>query len=76
MRINIKVLGGLKKYVNFGGLQELDIDESMTGIELVRMLGFPDGLSYVYLLNGKRESLDNGLKEGDEVAIFPVVTGG
>lgn len=76
LRINIRILGPIKKYVNSGESQQLELNGPITALDLVRMLQIPDNQHYVIMINEKRESSGIQLKDGDEVLIISMVTGG
>ncbi len=62
--------------------QEVDLEDGATAAGLVQRLGeqhsglFKDLKSLVVAVNGEYVPMDHTLKDGDEVALIPPVSGG
>ncbi len=77
MKVKVKVYGTLLTYVAEQKEEhELEVAEPVTAGELLKHLGIPE--EEVWLLSvGKRQvSTSYEVTEGEELSIFPPVTGG
>jgi sulfur-carrier protein len=54
----------------------LDVPEGSTVRDVVRRLGIPADFERVTLVNGRDAALDDGLRGGDILTIFPPLSGG
>lgn len=54
----------------------LDLKEEAQAQELVKLLEIPEKEVAIFLINGRHGSMDQVLKEGDTVSIFPPIGGG
>ena len=55
---------------------EFDLDQFSTGKEILDHLNIDSEEVAIYLINGKKSTLDHQIEEGDTVSIFPPVGGG
>ena len=78
MRITVKLFATLHKYrpdAPRTGLA-LDVPEGADIAKVLPLLGVPDRVPLVAMVNEKVEHLDCVLKEGDVLSLFPPVAGG
>lgn len=73
MRITVKPTGLIRRYVREG---DLDVPGDLTSRELIQALDIPGELKMVSLVNGHRRDLDEPLREGDEIRLVTLLTGG
>jgi MoaE-MoaD fusion protein len=74
--VTVRLFAGLRERAGFGE-RRLELDDGATLGDVWRALGLgdePAGL--LYALNREYAPADNGLAEGDEVALIPPVSGG
>ncbi len=80
MKIEIRLLTQLKPYLPnpdiAGDTQIIDLKNDATVKDVMMELGIPLDLPKVIMLNEKQGKLDDQLKDGDRVTIFPPVGGG
>lgn len=79
MNIEVRVFAGLQRYIagaESGVPVPVDMPEGATGLDLINKLGIPEAEAFVFMINGCRAELDDVVKEGDRVGIFPPVGGG
>jgi sulfur carrier protein ThiS len=73
MRIKVRPVGVIRK---FAEEHELETDEGLTPEGLIRALDIPRKLKMVSFVNGKRVALKHALKDGDEVILSTLLSGG
>ena len=73
MKITVVPIGLIKKYAQG---ESLDVREGTTSRELIGALKIPRELKMVSYVNGKQRGLDQALKDGDEVKLVTLLTGG
>lgn len=73
MRVAIKPVGLIKKYVSAG---IRDVADGITSRGLIDLLAIPRELKMVSYVNGKKRALDEPLSDGDEVKLVTLLTGG
>lgn len=80
MHIQVKLFATLKKFARVEGLAgtpfEMEMAEGCTLGDLVRILNLPTAEVKILFINGIIRTLDETLKEGDEIGIFPPIGGG
>ncbi len=79
MNINVKVFATLRRYLpgeRAKGAFDLEVPDSASLEDVVRLLGLPAAEVKVTFVNGRTEALSYALHEGDEVGIFPPLGGG
>jgi molybdopterin converting factor small subunit len=73
MRIKVRPVGVIRKFVEE---HEREAEEGLTSERLIRGLNIPRKLKMVSFVNGKREALNHALKDGDEVVLATLLSGG
>ncbi len=80
MKIEIRLLTQLKPYLPnpdiAGDTQIIDLKNDATIKDVIMELGIPLDMPKVIMLNEKQGKLEDKLKDGDRVTIFPPVGGG
>lgn len=80
MKIKIKLLTQMKQYLPDsdipGNTRSVEVKDHTTIREVLSVLGIPEDIPKVILLNDRQGRLDNILNEGDAVTIVPPVGGG
>ena len=80
MKIEIRLLTQLKLYLPnpdiAGDTQTIDLKNDATVKDVMMELGIPLDMPKVIMLNEKQGKLEDKLKDGDRVTIFPPVGGG
>ncbi|OGL43225.1 MAG: hypothetical protein A2W05_04145 [Candidatus Schekmanbacteria bacterium RBG_16_38_10] len=77
--IELRVYANLKKYIPDLDLKDgkkVSINNGITIQELLNQFGIPERETKILIVNGIHADLDQKLKDGDRVAIFPPVAGG
>ncbi len=78
MQIKILLKGYLVKH--FDGEKEriMEFDDGISIRETVKIIGFdPESKKFGFVaVNGQRSSIDQLLKDGDELKIYPKMSGG
>lgn len=81
MRIKVRLFAAYREAVGQGEM-DLEVEGAISPLDLWRKLGeehpplLEFGQSQLVAVNGEYASLDRALKEGDEVAFIPPVSGG
>jgi molybdopterin converting factor small subunit len=74
MKITVKLFATLR---NFGeNIQEIDVDDSIKVEDVIEKLKLPLEDVSIIMINGIGSKLESTLKDGDVLAIFPLVGGG
>ena len=79
IEIELRVFGDLRRYrkgMAIGEGQALSCDDGSTVKDILSQLGIPDTEAKIILVNGRAKKVDDGLDDGDRLAIFPAVAGG
>ena len=80
MRIEIKLLTQFKEYLPDPGLagntRSITINGSGKIVDVFKELGIPLNVPKVIMLNDRHATIEDPLKEGDRVTVFPPVGGG
>ena len=82
MKVTIKLYGILRRYrpAQLPGARhqtfELEIEDSMSVVELSKQLGIDSGFVAGAAVNGESVQLEAVVREGDIVSFFPPVAGG
>jgi molybdopterin converting factor small subunit len=78
MEVEVRLYGGLEKYVGAGVGQSLSVQLSSggTGRDLLAALGIPESAVFTVLVNGRHRTLSDRLEPGDRVTFFPPIAGG
>lgn len=73
MKIRVRPVGVIRMY---SVEQELDASEGLTPEQLIRDLEIPGKLKMVSFVNGVRVPLTTQLKDGDEIILTTLLSGG
>ena len=80
MKIEIRLLTQLKPYLPnpdiAGDSQMIECGNGTTIKDIMMELGIPLDIPKVIMLNKKQGKLEDQLKEGDRITVFPPVGGG
>ncbi len=79
MTVTVKLFGLLRRYrpeLLAGGKLSLELAADTTVGELLHQLGVPDGAPVVAMVNSMVRGLDHALADGDQLYLFPPVSGG
>ena len=79
MEIKVKLFATLRDYLpkgSDGKSCQMDIDKKTTIEQIITQLKIPEEIPKITLVNGLQASMDQTLKEGDVLSIFPPVAGG
>jgi sulfur carrier protein len=79
MEIEVKLFATLREYLPEGSGQfscKVEIDSADTVGEVLKKLRIPDEMPKIILVNGVHSRLDQVLKVGDVLSVFPPVAGG
>ena len=79
MDVKVKLFATLRDYLpkgNDGKSCQMEIDDTTTIEQIITTLNIPDEIPKIILVNGLQASMDQTLKEGDVLSIFPPVAGG
>jgi molybdopterin converting factor small subunit len=79
MEIEVKLFATLRDYLPKGSGRfscKMEIDGDTRVKDILDKLGIPEELPKIILINGIHGKVDQALKEGDVVSIFPPVAGG
>lgn len=77
--IELRVFGELRNYIEgmkIGKIQTLRCHDGSTVKDILCQLGIPEAEAKIILVNGRAKEVDDELKDGDRLAIFPAVAGG
>jgi len=73
MKIKVRPVGVIRKYFTE---HELETADGLTSEQLIRDLKIPEKLKMVSIVNGKSLPIKEKLKDGDEVILVTLLTGG
>lgn len=79
MEVKVKLFATLRDFLpenSDGKSCQMEIDETTTVEQIITQLKIPEDIPKIILLNGLSGTIDQTLKEGDELSIFPPVAGG
>ena len=79
MRVEVKLFATLASYLpepSNGGSAIVDVPDGSTVRQLLRMLGIPEELPAIALVNGRDAVPEQVLEEGDVLTMFPPLAGG
>jgi molybdopterin converting factor small subunit len=79
MQVKVKLFATLREYLpkdSDGRSCLMDIDETTTIEQIISTFNIPEEIPKIILINGLNGTMDQTLKEGDELSIFPPVAGG
>ena len=79
MEVTVKLFATLRDYLpknSDGKSCRVEIDENTTIEQIITQLKLPEEIPKIILVNGLNGSIDQTLKDGDVLSIFPPVAGG
>jgi molybdopterin converting factor small subunit len=80
MRIELKLYASLERYIpatrEGTSFRYMEVEEGTTVGRFLQMLQIPADTVKLIFLNGVHAQMDQVLKEGDRVGVFPPVAGG
>ena len=79
MQVKVKLFATLREYLpkdSDGRSCLMNIDESTTIEQIISTFNIPEEIPKIILVNGLNGTMEQTLKEGDELSIFPPVAGG
>lgn len=76
MVVNVKLMSLFAKYLEDYPDGKVSLDNTATVRTLAENLGLPITRVKIITVNGKQETLDKSLSDGDLVYIFPPAIGG
>jgi molybdopterin converting factor small subunit len=76
MVVNVKLMSLFAKYLKDYPDGKISLDSAATVRTLAENLGLPIKRVKIITVNGKQETLDKSLSDGDLVYIFPPAIGG
>lgn len=79
MRVELRVFSGLEKFLphkRFGEPLGVELPGGATLRDLLQQTGIPEDQVFTILVDGRHQSLDYVLNEGERVSLFPPVGGG
>ncbi len=77
MNITLKLYTVLREYLP-ADIKEntLSIPDNSKVVDLIKILKIPDELPKIILINGVQKNPESELSDGDELSIFPPISGG
>lgn len=79
MQVKVKLFATLRDYLpkdSDGRSCLMDVDETTTIEQIISTFNIPEEIPKIILVNGLNGTMEQTLKEGDELSIFPPVAGG
>jgi molybdopterin converting factor small subunit len=79
MPVSVKLFALLRRYrpdLPRGGTLSVELKVGTTVGEMLLQLGIPDGAPVVAMVNGTVRGFDHTLSDGDQLYLFPPVSGG
>ena len=77
MNITLKLYTVLREYLP-GDLKDsiLSIPDNSRVVDVINMLKIPDELPKIILINGSQGNSESEICDGDELSMFPPISGG
>lgn len=75
MKIKVTLVGPLRQYFNGDNTRIMEFHEGIVVSDVLKDINISIS-RFMITINGVRETIDRKLSEGDEVIIYPVVSGG
>ncbi len=76
MEIKVILRGSLYRYMDGNKTSILELPELATTQEMLKTLGIPPQHCSFMMVNGVKVSREYELNNGDEIVVFPLVSGG
>lgn len=79
MKIQVKLFGNVRIYqpaYSSGQVLHIELPAGATVADLIAKLGIPPGAAVLAMVRGRVQKREFALAEGDEVSLFPPVSGG
>jgi sulfur carrier protein ThiS len=79
LRVEVRVFSGLEKFLphkRFGEPLPVELPEGGTIRDLLQKTGIPEDQVFTILVDGKHQSLDHAVGDGERISLFPPVGGG
>jgi len=78
MQIKIQLFATLQSYLVQGskGTQVLNVPEGASVLQVLNQLKIPKEIPKIILINGLQKKVEDVLREGDTVSVFPPIAGG
>jgi len=77
MRVSVRLSSIFQRFCPaFASLREMELQESSHVVDILQKFGIPQGTAMAIMVNHSMADLNTALKEGDEVEILPLVSGG
>ncbi len=79
MEVKVKLFATLRDFLpenSDGKSCQMEIDATTTIAQIITTLKIPEEIPKIILVNGLSGTIEQTLKEGDELSIFPPVAGG
>lgn len=76
MKITVFLMGSLSKYIEGNKTKIMEFPEALKAEDILSTLGVPLEYCSFIMVNGLKVSRNQIIQEGDQVVIFPLVSGG
>ena len=79
MKIEVRLFATLAAYLpdeSDGRSGALEVADGSTVADAVRLLGIPDDMPFIAMIDGRDAALDRPLGDGDVLSLFPPLAGG
>ena len=79
MIVELRVFGDLRPFIperKLGEPHPLELEDNSNVKNVLVKLQIPETLAKIIMINGRPESLDDKLYDGDRLALFPAIAGG
>ena len=79
MKIEVRLFATLAAYLpdeRDGRSTTLEVADGSTVAAVVRLLGIPDDMPFIAMIDGRDAALDRPLGDGDVLSLFPPLAGG
>ena len=79
MKIEVRLFATLATYLpdeSDGRSAALEVADGSTVADMVRLLGIPDDMPFIVMVDGRDAAFDRPLGDGDVLSLFPPLAGG
>ena len=79
MKIEVRLFATLAAHLpdeSDGRSGALEVADGSTVADAVRLLGIPDDMPFIAMIDGRDAALDRPLGDGDVLSLFPPLAGG